>query len=235
MVTGIFPRLALVAVSAVGLYIPTLGLPIPGSCMRTGSSASATPSPACASDLRDCLRVSAREGLYGVRFVTAEDVARCMEAFNACTHGTLQGGPNPPASTSSGSGAKSASLPKRFGINHGAGAISDCRVNGDAVTCTANWKTANDSYSAEFTGTSSGLTMAGTTTTHRIGHTPEDPGCTIDENYSGPVTYIFSPDGGVTFTAGPNQRQSTFSGSCSGSNSGMTDVMKGTANWTPTP
>lgn len=240
MPDGLLAKLALASVAAVGLYVPTVVLPLPpNSCLQSVGVASAEPTAAeeiaCARDLRECLRNSARETMYGARYVTADAVASCMEAFNACAHGTLQNGPNPTQSTPPGSGAKPAALPKRFGVNLGDGAVSDCRVTGGSVICTAKWNTANDSYSAEFTGTTSGLTMTGTTTTHRVGHSPDDPGCSIEETYTGPVSYMFSPDGRVTFTAGPNQRQSTFSGSCSGSNSGTTQVMKGTASWSPTP
>ena len=36
MVTGFLSKLAVVTVAAVGLYIPTIGLPVPqGSCFRT--------------------------------------------------------------------------------------------------------------------------------------------------------------------------------------------------------
>ena len=229
-------RLALLTTAAIVLYAPALGLPLPGSCTGTGAVAVAAPSPSCSSDLRECLHLKAKTGLYGVRYVTAEDVAACMELFDSCMHGGASrgGNPVPPASTPTGTGAKPAALPKRFGVDHGGGALSDCRVDGDSVSCTANWKTDNDTYTAEFTGTVAGLTMTGTTVTHRAGTTPSDPGCVIDEIYSGPVSYLFSPDGEVTFTAGPNQRQTSLSGSCSGGNSGTTEVMKGTATWSAT-
>jgi len=229
-------RLAMVTVAAVGIYIPTLGIPFPGSCMQPGPIASAGPSPTCSGDLRECLRQSAdiRQTTFGGRYVTAEDVARCVEAFNACIHGTPGSGATPPASTGPTKETEAASLPRRFDLDHGGGAVSDCRVEGGSVTCTANWNTADDSFSATFTGTASGLSMNGTTTTHRVGHAPDNPGCVIEETYVGPVTYTFSAGGTVDFTAGPNQRQSTFSGSCPGSNSGTTVVMKGTAAWSPT-
>lgn len=231
-----FPRLAVVTVAAVGIYLPTLGIPLPGSCTQTGAVASAGPSPSCSGDLRECLRQSAdlRQTTFGGRYVTAEDVARCVEAFNACIRGTMGSGATPPASTAPTRETEAAGLPRRFDLDHGGGAVSDCRVDGDSVACTAKWNTADDTFDATFTGTASGLTMTGTTTTHRVGHAPDDPGCAIEETYVGPVTYTFNPGGKVNFTAGPNQRQSRFSGSCSGSNSGTTVVMKGTAAWSPT-
>ena len=121
MVTGFVSKLALTTVAAVGLYIPTIGLPVtPGSCLRTVGVASAAPSPTCGGDERECLRRSAKTGLYGVRYVTPEDVAKCVEAFNACIHGTLNGGGNPvpPTSTSPG-GRNRTTLPQHFGINYG--------------------------------------------------------------------------------------------------------------------
>lgn len=109
------------------------------------------------------------------------------------------------------------------------------RGEADLVLVTADVDTgagareASGDASGELTGTLSGLTLRGTRTTHRIGNSPEDPACKIDETYTGPVTYVFSPDGNAKFTAGPNQRESTFSGSCSGSSSGTTPVTEGTA------
>lgn len=235
--TKFMPKLTLVTVAAVTLYVTAIGQPPPlKSCLWTSGIASAAPSPApsptCASDLRDCLHAHVRTGLYGVRYVLPEDTSRCVEAFNACRHGSAGGGgsPAPPPTTGR---SNSKGLPQHFGINHGAGGVSDCRATGDSITCTESWKTDTDSYTGEFTGKLSGLTLTGTRTTHRTGHSPGDPGCIIDEIYSGPVTYVFSPDGSATFTAGPNQRRTTFSGSCSGSNSGATEVMKGTATWSP--
>lgn len=234
VVTHRVSKAVLAALSAVGMFLP-YGSPLPGSCLHTIGVAGAAPAPSCGGDLRACLRQSAdlNQTTFGGRYVSADDVAMCMEAFRACISGGDGGGgsTNPPQSAASGAGTSAASLPSRFGIDHGDGVVSDCRITENSATCTANWKTANDSYNAEFTGTLSGMTMAGTTTTHRSGHAPDDPGCAIEERYTGPVTYIFSPGGGATFTAGPNERQSTFSGSCSGSNSGTTAVVEGTATW----
>jgi hypothetical protein len=168
------------------------------------------------------------------RWVTAEDVARCMEAFRSCINGGASGGGSPGAPpTTTARRDSGTGLPQRFGINHGYGGVSDCRVEGDSFTCTENWETDTDSYAGEFTGKLSGLTLTGTRTTHRSGHSPADPSCRIDERYSGPVTYVLSPDGTATFTAGPYERQTSLSGSCPGSNSGTTEVMTGTATWSP--
>ncbi|WP_136625739.1 hypothetical protein [Mycobacterium innocens] len=238
--TRLASKLALVSVAAVGLNVPTMGLALPPkSCLWTSGVASAAPSPApsptCASDLRECLHASVKTGLYGVRYVLPEDVARCVEAFNACRHGGAGGGGNPvpPKSTSAQGGRTT--LPNRFEIRN-QGMVSDCQVDGSTVNCTSRWETPPEGYvsfTGKFTGTLSGLTMNGTATSHSEYRSPSDPGCISNEDYSGPVTYVFRPDGGVTFTAGPNQRHTSFSGSCSGSNSGTTEEMKGTATWSP--
>lgn len=133
------PELAPTTARSVGLYAPTLGLPLSGSCLRTGDAASAATSPTCTSDMRDCLRISAREGLCGVRYVTADDVARCMEVFSACTHGgASEGGNQLPRTTTSARGGGREGLPQRFHISSSSSEyVSDCRVSGDAVNCTS--------------------------------------------------------------------------------------------------
>ncbi len=217
--TQLLPRLAVGAVAGVGLYFATLGLPLPTAC--------ATPSPSCGGDLRECLRQSAdmRETTFGGRYVTAEDVSRCMEAFSACIHGGASSGgaAAPPSSTTAGSDGRKG-LPERFGFNI-QGISSDCRRQGQAIDCTTRWESPPDwldSYTGTFTGSLSGLTATGTTTTHLEGHSPADSSCTYFEDYSGPATFTFNPDGTVSGRAGPNQRQTTNTGSCPGSNSGMT-------------
>ena len=237
MVIGLVPKLALATVAAVGLYIPTLGLPLTGSCMPTIAVAGAAPAPppSCGGDLRECLRLSAdlRQTTFGGRYVTAEDVARCMETFNACIHGSLHGGnPAPPTSTSAADNSRKG-LPQRFGIDNDYIAI-DCRVSGETVTCTESMKTPGtgvDSFTGMVTGTLDGLTMTGTATSHLTGHDVGEPACTYTEDISGPVTYIFSPDGTVMMRQGPNQRQKTNSGSCSGSDSGTTPLWENTGKW----
>ncbi len=222
MATGLASKLALTTVAAVGLYVATVGLSVtPHSCLRTVGVAAAVPSPTCGGDERECLRASAKTGLYGVRYVTPEDVAKCVEAFNACIHGTLHGGnPVPPTSTSAG-GSNRKTLPQHFGISEGAWA-SDCRVNGDAVTCTetrGSLPETMDSWTGEVTGTLSGLTMTGTRITRTKSHYTAVPGCIETSEGSGPVTYVFSLSGAVTMRQGPLQWQTTRSGDCSGGDS----------------
>jgi hypothetical protein len=129
--------LAVAAVAALALYVPTFGLFGPlGACLGTAATAAAAPSPTCGGDLRECLRLSAKTGIYGARYVTAEDVARCVEAFNACIHGGASGGgkQTPPTSTSTPGGGTRKGLPQHFGIAYDGNLVSDCRVSGDAAS-----------------------------------------------------------------------------------------------------
>lgn len=231
MVTGMFSKLALATAAAVGLYIPTLGLPLPGSCMQAGV-ASAAPSPSCGSDLRECLRLSAKEGLYGVRYVTADDVARCVEVFNACIHGSTRGG-TAPGSTTTGSGGRTG-LPSRFRMNYG-NVVNDCRVNGDTVTCTETQPPTGDmdSWEGQTTGSLSGLTVTGTKTARLRGHGAVDVGCVAVYDYSGPVTLVFDTDGNVTQRWGPGEVQMNWRGSCPGSRTDPYPVAESTGKWSP--
>ncbi|VBA61034.1 hypothetical protein [Mycobacterium attenuatum] len=235
MATRTFCKLALAAVAAVGLYAPTLGLPLPSRlCPRTAGVATAAPSPTCSSDLRECLHAAAKTDIYGVRYVLPEDVARCVEAFNACAHGNTSGGGNPvsPTSTSArGDDRTGSTLPQRFTMKF-EGYASDCRVNGDTVTCTSTLEPRPadiDSFAATFSGTLSGSTVTGTEARHQQGHYAN--GCTFDENYSTPYTYVFGPDGSVTLNFGPGQRQSTFS--CAEATSATTPRGEVAGTWTP--
>ncbi len=237
MVIRFFPKLALATVAAVGLYIPTIGLPVQlGACLRTVGVASATPSPTCGGDERECLRRSAKTGLYGVRYVTPEDVAKCVEAFNACIHGTLNSGnPAPPTETTSGDSNRK-TLPQHFGINYNGVVASDCRASGDTVTCKDIRQDPlaedQDSWTGGVTGTLSGLTMTGTKTIHIEGHYSGEPGCFYTQEATGPATHVFNSDGTVTMREGPLQWQKTNHGSCSGGDSPQTSpATEVTANW----
>ena len=88
-----------------------------------------------------------------------------------------------------------------------------------------------DSYAGNVTGTLNGLTMTGTATSRLTGHDVGTPSCTYTEVQSGPAIYIFTPDGTVIMRQGPNQRDKTNAGSCSGSESGTTPVWEDTAKW----
>ena len=225
MTTRQAPKLALAAVAAVGLYIPTLGPPMPVPCPTTIGIAGAAPSPTCASDLRECLHRSAKTDIYGARYVTADDVAKCVEAFNSCIHGTSHGGnPVPPTSTAP-TNRKGATMPQRFTLK---GENFDCSVSGSAVTCTAS----EAQSTKKITGNLSGLTMTGTRTDHFVG--PSVQGCVSTVDYSWPVTYEFKPGGTGTLHMGQGQWEQTLSGSCSGTHSGSVEGADGPIEWSPT-
>ncbi len=235
--TRLMPKLALITAATVGLYIPTVAMPtVLGSCLRTAGTASAAPSPTCANDLRECLRLSAKTGIYGARYVTAEDVARCVEAFNSCIHGGASrgGNPNPPPSTSSGGDTRKG-LPARLGIQVSSNGDTryDCRVSEESVSCTASLLApfgSVDSYEETFTGTLSGLTASGSFKGHQTGHAPADPTCHFEQDLSGPATYAFNLDGSVVIRQGPAQSQGTYS--CSGPTSYTVDAWELTGSWT---
>lgn len=237
MASGLLPKLSVATTAAVGLCIPTLSLPVPGLCVRTGAVAVAAPSPTCGSDLRECLRQSAdtRQTTFGGRYVTAEDVARCMEAFNACAHGTAGSGSNPPGSTRAGSGTGKG-LPAHLGIRMtGNGDASwDCRVSGDSLSCKGKLLApfgSVDSYQETFTGALAGLTATGTFKGHQTGHAPADPSCHFEQDLSGPATYVFGHDGSVTIRQGPAQAQGTYN--CGGPTSTTVDAWELQGTWTP--
>jgi hypothetical protein len=127
---------------------------------------------------------------------------------------------------------------KRFRIGgEGYGPVQDCSLGtNDTVTCTASWDDPYqvDTYTGSFTGTLSGLEMAGTSTTNQTGHDATDPDCLWQMETSAPVTFTFSPQGTVTARSGPGVWRKTNSGSCSGTESGNdTDKAEsGPTQWT---
>ena len=232
------PTLAAATVGAVALYVSAMGLFGPlGACLRTAATATAAPSPTCGGDLRECLRLSAKTGIYGARYVTADDVARCMEIFNSCIHGGASAGRNlnPPTSTTADGGGSRKGLPQHLGITNNGTLVRDCRVNGQAVTC----KTVNsnepvqgfDSWSGGMTGTLSGMTVTGTGTIHIEGFVPGEPSCRFTQEGTQPVTYVFNSDGTVSGSEGPIQWLKTFHGSCSGEESNTVPITEWTATW----
>ena len=244
MPTGLLAKLALTTVAAMGLYVPTMGLPLPlNSCVRTAGVANAAPSPTCASDLRECLRASAdmHPTTFGVRYVTADDVAKCTEAFNNCTKwGASKGGnTSPPSTSASAGGDDKKGLPQRFGIKDERGLSSDCRVEGDTVNCSLSFPRQDgiDVQTGTVIGKVNGLTVTGTGTYHVESHSLADASCTGTEDYSGPVSYVFSPTGTVKIQVGPNQARGTYN--CNGrqnSNSWVTPggSVESTGTWSPT-
>lgn len=234
MATGVTSKFALAAVAAVGLYVPTLGLPLPDSCMHTIGVAGAAPAPSrsCGGDLRECLRQSAdlRQTTFGGRYVTAEDVARCVEAFNSCIHGGGASG-NPPAT--SPARREAGGLPNRFRVSV-QGITEDCRRDGDSVTCTTTLSPLADgidTYDGTITGTISGMTLTGTRILNDAGHQPTDPSCGWRMESSNPVTLRFSPDGKVTINEGPGRTRQSTSGSCHGTGEFATPASESTGTW----
>lgn len=228
------PRLVLAAVAVLGLYVPTLGLPLPGSCLRTGAAASAAPSPSCSSDLRECLRSNARETVYGARYVTADDVSHCVDAFKSCIHGGASRGGNsaPPASTPGGGGGgrNKESMPQRFKID---GEDFDCTTSGGSFTCTAPPQTNSQGGTStrSLSGSMSGRTASATRTDHFVG--PSVNGCVSTVDYSWQETYEFKPDGTGFLRRAPGQWDQTLSGSCSGTHSGPVEGAEGPLTWSP--
>lgn len=224
--TQLVPKLALGTVAGVGLYLATLGLPLPTSC--------AEPSPSCGGDLRECLRQSAdmRQTTFGGRYVTAEDVSRCVEAFEACIHGGARAGgnANPPVSTTRRSGGEGM-LPQHFAID-GQYEAYDCLVATRAVTCTvsAHSSTASaDSWTATVAGTVSGLNLSGTMT---IDQRVEANGCVMEDHGTGPFQAVFDAGGSVALREGPFRWQRKPV-SCANSDPWTQPGYDATATWTP--
>lgn len=223
-------RCSAAALAALGLALAGALLPIPPeSCLSPTGVASGAPSPTCGSDLRECLRLSAKEGLYGVRYVLPEDVATCVEAFNACIHGTVGAGGNPtsspPRSTPSAAGGRTG-LPDHFGVRTEYSVI-DCRANGDSVSCTETLnKPEEDVVSITYTGTLSGMTLTGVRKVHLSGH--YNDGCAFDEIQTDPIDYRFEPGGQVTVIAAPGHWERT---SCTGTTSSDTPGGQSTGTW----
>lgn len=108
-----------------------------------------------------------------------------------------------PASTTS----SSIGLPpmKHFRIgDQRYGAVHDCYVNDNAVTCTLSMEPSYSvqSYEGTVTGTLSGLTLTGTQTTHQRYPDETDRSCIWTTDTSDPVTYVFSLDGTVAMRGG---------------------------------
>lgn len=236
-------KAALVSVSALALCVPAFVSPHPDSCAWTAGLAGAapTPSPSCGGDLRECLRAAAdmHPTTFGVRYVTAEDVARCMEIFDACIHGGASSGRDPALSTPTSTGDDRAGLPQRFRISFDTTTI-DCRVNGDDASCTQTREESlpsggHYSLSGEITGTVSGMTLTGSFKDHSTssGHSS---GCVSEQDHSGPVRYEFRRDGSVAMRWGPAHVDTVFTGACSNAppTSESYPVWEGTGTWSPT-
>lgn len=238
MTLRIPPKTVLATLAAVGLLLP-LGASLPGSCLRTIGVAGAAPSPSCGGDLRECLRQSAdlRQTTFGGRYVTADDVAKCMEAFQSCISGGASRGGNPVPLTPADRGDVGG-LPSSFRISFDATAI-DCRINGGAVTCTEKRDEAlpsggSYSYSGDITGTLSGLAISGTRNGQSTssGHSS---GCVSEQDHSGRVSFDFNRDGSVAMRLGPGKVDTVFTGTCSNAPpmSETVPVWEVTGTWSP--
>ena len=215
MATRLATKTALAAFAAVGLFLP-FGAPLPGSCLRTVGIAGAAPSPSCSGDLRECLRASAdlHQTTFGGRYVTADDVARCMEAFRSCVSGGASRGGNqaPPTSTSPDGGNNAVGLPQRFQITYGGTAIS-CRADGNQVSCSGQRGDLPSAMSgtATFTGTLSGSTLSGTETANSS-LAPGPNTCGAKSESSGPVTFVLGANGIVKVSKGTFQTEESYFG-----------------------
>jgi hypothetical protein len=112
--------------------------------------------------------------------------------------------------------------------------IDDCRVDGTDVRCATRMERPPSwmrSYSGSTIGRLVGATLTGTLTAHIVTNSTADTACIWTEDYKGPITYVFSPDGTGKMRSGPHQRQSRGSGSCPGGNSGSTGSGEGTFQW----
>lgn len=227
--THLAHKTALAALAAAGVFLP-FGAVLPGV-------AGAAPSSSSGAKLRECLRASAdlHQTTFGGRYVTAEDVARCMEAFRPGSSGGASGGGNqaPPSNPTAGGGGNTV-LPGHLQIKGDNRIITDCRVDGNSVTCTQAFSppVPDAEWNSTVTGTLSGRTMTGTQKgTLRSG---SGAGCTSYGQHSGPVTYVFEPDGTVVMRIGPLEQNFTYSGCLTNAPDQSTEpVREATGAWSP--
>ncbi len=143
----------------------------------------------------------------------------------------------PPAPTSPE--ADTTFLPQRFTVTYRPGepVAYECRITGDTVTCTVPSDPLAEgiiSWTTVITGALSGPTMTGTATTDVKARRRGNPECISHQHSSGPVTYVFSPDGTVAIRHGPDQWQTTYSGNCPDNPSGYSETVQlweGTGTW----
>ena len=231
------PKTALAALAAVGLSLP-FGAPLPGSCLRTIGVAEAapSPSPSCGGDLRECLRASAdlRQTTFGGRYVTADDVARCMEAFRSCVSGGASRGGNTgppnPAKTGNGKGDDGKTLPQRFTI---AGEGFVCTATGKLLNCATDPQVneRGGTTTKKISGTIADWTVTATRTEHFVG--PSVNGCVSTVDYSWAENYEFKPDGTGFLKRAPGRYDQTLSGTCSGNFSEPVEGAEGPLTWSP--
>lgn len=101
MFAAMVSRLAVATVTAVGLFVPGVGLSVPlgsgvaaplSTCLGSVGVAAAQPStepapdvsPSCDDNRKACMSAGAQTGIWGERYVPPEVVSMCMEAYRAC-------------------------------------------------------------------------------------------------------------------------------------------------------
>ncbi len=124
-------------------------------------------------------------------------LAGCGSTTGSPVAETARGTTEKPPSTTT---APSLGLPpmKHFQIGDKTyGAVHDCYVNDNAVTCTLSMEPSDtvELYEGTVTGTLSGFTLTGKQTTHQRYPDESDRSCIWTTDTSDPVTYVFSLDG----------------------------------------
>lgn len=159
-------------------------------------------------------------GLTGL--LMAIPVVSCSSATDGPVIAAARGATEKPSSTTT---APSPGLPpmKHFQIGDKFyGAVQDCYVDAQAVTCTLSMEPSDriELYEGTVTGTLSGFRLTGKQITHQRYPDDADRSCIWTTDTVDPVTYVFSLDGTVAMRGGPSEVHSTRSGSCTGSESG---------------
>lgn len=176
------------------------------------------------------IRMNLQQNIIGLILVITAGLTGCSsDSLNAIAPPALAD--TPTTSTPSDSTA----LPpmKHFRIGDSYSPIQDCHVDGADVTCEI-WDEPTPSvelYTGSVTGTLSGATLTGTSTIHQRYHDEADPHCIIDQDTSGPITYVFSLDGTVLMRGGPTDEYLNRSGSCPGRESATGGLWESSGKW----
>lgn len=172
---------------------------------------------------------------------TAWQIAACATGSHQSGQPTpARPGPTAPMSTSTSAAGGEATLPEHFEIQYG-DLVSDCHVNANSVTCNETLKNLKptESYTATMTGKLSGMTVTGYARSYATNPDPQSPECTGTAEMSGPISYIFRPNGTLSARWGPYQR--IFTNSCltsqpppnSGEDPNREPISEWTATWSP--
>ncbi|MDP7705731.1 hypothetical protein [Mycobacterium sp. TY815] len=166
-----------------------------------------------------------------------------------CTSGNRPAAPSTPSTSdsthsisiaSSSTDGSPASLPAHLEIRNG-DLVSDCRINANLLTCNETLKNLKptQSYTGTMTGKVSGFTANGSARSYATNPDPQSPECTSTTEMSGPITYVFRPDGTLSARWGPYQRK--FTNSCltaqpepnPGEDPTREPISEWTATWAP--